>query len=453
MVVINEQHRNIEQRRNNEESRNIMVLPDVTKKVVKSRRHRGAWLMAILVVLLLGSWWLEVPRLWLCSFADKALREYHAHEALIWIERAERYYPNDIPLHLLAARSNLQINRNVLAMEWLDRAKDNGASPEELEPFRLMAEAQRGNQIALENLLGRANASLEAYEALIRGYEVGNQWNKANLVLDQMEQAGVAPTVVLYHRGRMREISEDFAEAARFYSEAFEKDSSSSRAAFRSGICFYHLRDFDRSEVMFSKVQMGPYKEVFAIERANCLWEKNAFDEAAKTIAPTLEISPSKLQTLYLQLDEYIDSDRAALVAARIEDARGNRQLAVSLLERVLAFNNREFDARGLLIKNLRALGRTREADEVTAIQTQMVAYRQRCRQLRLELDSNPRDTDKLCELAELYWYAESDAEAMLAISEILEMEPNCERALLLQSKIRSSQASRQFSRSSAPRP
>ncbi len=430
-----------------------MVVPIGTIKVVKRHKRRGTWLMAILVILLVSSWWFEVPRLWLCSFADRALREYHAHEALLWIERSERYYPNDISLHLLAARSNLQLNRNVSAIEWLDRAKDKGASPEELEPYRWMAEAQRGNQAALAKLLGQANGSLEAYEALIRGYEVGNQWNKAKLVLDQMEQAGVSPTVVFYHRGRIREISEDFAEASRFYSEAFKKDSSSSRAAFRAGMCSYHLRDFDRSEVMFSQVQMGPYKEVFAIERASCLWEKNAFDEAARVIAPTLEISPPKLQTLYFELDEFIDSDRAALVAARIEDARGNHQLAVALLERVLAFNNREFDARGLLIKNLRALGRTGEADEVTAIQTQMVAYRQRCRQLRLELDSNPREVAKLCELAELYWYAESDAEAMLAISEILEMEPKCERALLLQGRIMSNQASRQLPPSTATRP
>jgi len=430
-----------------------MVVPIGTIKVVKRHRHRGTWLLAILVFLLVSSWWFEVPRLWLGSFADRALRDYHAHEALIWIERAERYYPNDIPLHLLAARSNLQLNRNVSAIEWLDRAKDKGASSEELEPYRWMAEAQRGNQAALAKLLGRADASLEAYEALIRGYEVGNQWNKANLVLDQMEQAGISSTVVLYHRGRIREISEDFEEAGRFYSEAFKKDPSSSRAAFRAGICFYHLRDFDRSEVMFSKVPMGPYKEVFAIELASCLWEKNALDEAARVIALTLEISPSKLQALYLQLDEFIDSDRASLVAARIEDARGNRQLAVSLLEKVLAFNHREFDARGLLIKNLRALGRTREADEVTAIQTQMVAYRQRSRRLRQELESNPRDVAKLCELAELYWYAESDAEAMLAISEILEMEPKCERALLLHGKIMSNQASRQFPPSSATRP
>ncbi len=409
------------------------------------RNHRGTWLVAILVILLIGGWWIEVPRLWLCNFADRALQRYRARDALLWIERAERFYPNDIQLHLLEVRSNLQLNMNSLALEWLERAKTRGARPEVLEPYRLMAEAQRGNQSAVESLLGNASASLEAYEALIRAYEHGSQWSKANLILDQMEKAGVSPVVVLYHRGRILEISEDFEGAGRLYCEAHQKEPGSSRAAFRAGICFYHLRDFDKAVEMFSKSQFGPYRDVFAIELASCLWEKNSLEQAARVITPTLDITPSNLQSLYLQLDEFVDSDRAALVAARIEDALGHCELAVSLLRRSLSFNNREFDARGMLIKNLRALGRISEADEVVMIQTQMVATRQRCRQLRLELDSNPRDISKFCELAELYWYAESDAEAMLAISEILETEPKCERALELRGKIISNRANRQL--------
>jgi len=431
-----------------------MVAPAVPTTVAERHRsHRGAWLMAILIFLLIGGWWFELPRLWLCGLADRALQQYRARDALDWIERAERFYPNDFQLQLLEVRSNLQLNLNGLAIESLDRAKAEGASLELLAPYRWMAESQRGNQAAVESLIATESVSLEAYEALIRAYEHGNQWGNAHRVLDQMEQAGVLPAVVLYHRGRILEIAEDFEGAGRFYADAFRKDPRSSRAAFRSGICRYNLRDFDKAKAIFSSVQSGPYKDVFAIERASCLWEMNDLDQAARVIQPTLDMDALSLQTLYLQLDEFVDSDRAALVAARIEDALGHRELAVSLLRKVLAFNSREFDARGILIKNLRALGRTSEADEVALIQSQMVANRQRCRQLRLELDSNPRDISKFCELAELYWYSESDAEAMLAIGEILEMEPKCERALVLLGKITSNRASRQFTHRPTSRP
>ena len=419
----------------------------------RHRSRRGTWLLGILVFLIIGGWWFELPRLWLCGLADRALQQYRARDALVWIERAQRFYPADVQVRLLEVRSNLQLNLNGLAIESLDRAKAEGASRELLEPYRWMAESQRGDQSAADSLIATDSVCLEAYEALIRAYEHGNQWSKANRVLDQMEKAGVLPAVVLYHRGRILEISEDFEGAYRFYVEAFRKDPRSSRAAFRAGICHYNLRDFSKAEEMFSKVQFGAYKDVFAIERASCLWEKNDLDEAARVIKPSLGIEAFSLQTFYLQLDEFVDSDRAALVAARIEDALGHREMAVSLLLRVLEFNSREFDARGILIKNLRALGRTSEADEVSLLQSQMVANRQRCRQLRLELDTNPRDISKFCELAELYWYAESDAEAMLAISEILELEPKCERALVLRGKIASNRANRQFKHPPTSRP
>ena len=428
-----------------------MVDPRAEKKV--RRGFRAAWLLAVLALLVVSSWWFEVPRLWLCDFADRALRRYDSHDALGWVERAQRFYPDDVGLILLAARANLQTNMNGSALELLARAQSKGALPEKLEPYRLMAEAQRGNSAAVEKLLEHADATSEAYEAIVRAYEYGNQWNKATHILDQMERVGASLFVVRYHRGRILEISEDFEAAGRFYNDALQLKPDFSRAAFRAGICYYNLRDFDRSYAIFSGVQFGSYKDVFAIERASCLWEMNSFDQAAQVIEPILEIAPAKLLTLYLQLDEFVDSDRAALVAARIEDAIGHSERAVRLLERLLAFNHREFDARGLLIKNLRILGRTSDADDVSVVQSQMVANRQRCRQLRQELDSNPRDIARRCELAELYWYAESEAEAMLAISEILEMEPKCERALQMRDKIQTERASRQNPRSSSKHP
>ena len=109
------------------------------------RRFRVACLFAVLGVLLVGSWWFEVPRLWLCDFADRSLRQYDAHGALNWVKRAQTYYPKDVGIKLLAARANLQLNMNGKAFELLESAQTVGASIESLEPYRLMAEAQRGN--------------------------------------------------------------------------------------------------------------------------------------------------------------------------------------------------------------------------------------------------------------------------------------------------------------------
>ena len=127
----------------------------------------------------------------------------------------------------------------------------------------------------------------------------------------------------------------------------------------------------------------------------------------------------------------------------RIQDALQNSQRVVDLLERVLEFNHRDFEARTLLIKHLRLQRRNDEADELAKVQSRMIANRQRCRELRTELDEKPRNIDKRCELAELCWYTESVAEAKLLISEILELDPNCERANQLLARINAEQNGR----------
>ena len=107
----------------------------------------------------------------------------------------------------------------------------------------------------------------------------------------------------------------------------------------------------------------------------------------------------------------------------------GQAEAAIALLQRVLEFNHRNFEARTLLVKNLRSLGRMEEAQKIAAIQTQMIANRQRCQQLRDELEKEPLNLDKRCQLAELYWTTESEAEALLAVTEILQVSPDFARA------------------------
>lgn len=415
----------------------------------KSKKSFFRWLLLCFFLLLILSWWINLPGYWVRDLAKRALQRHDAHLALSWIDRAFAFQPNDSSAMLLAARANLQLNLNSKANEWLDRAQAIGAPEEATKPYRCMIAAQLGDVDSAEQLLSDSSfydLPIEANEAVIRAYQFGKQRQRADLILDHLEKDSEARGIVSYHRGRFCEIDEDFKTAGMYYSKALSLQPSSIRAAFRAGICFYNTRDFDRAEEFFRKQGSGPYQSVFAIELANCLWEKNEAEQAAKVIEPFLDWRPEQTQPLYIQLDEYVDLDRVAIVAARIEDALGNREQAVRLLERALAFNHRDFEGRALLIKNLQALGRSQEGERVAALQGQMVLGRQRCRQLRQELEQNPRDFDKLCELAELYWQVESEAEALLAVSEILDQDPNCERALQLQAAILREQISRQQS-------
>lgn len=358
--------------------------------------------------------------------------------------------PKDGQAYLLGARANLQLNMNALALNFVELAEGHGSPRPAVDPLRLMVAAQQGEAAAAEQLLSHSGVAAlpsEAYEAIVRCAQYHAQMTRARLVLDQLEQAGEFPAVVAYQRGRNCEITEELASATEYYEKAFQIQPRMTRAAFRAGVCYYKLRKFDRAEEMHRQALRQPYRVVSSIELANCLWEQNRNDEAARIISGCLDEPPAQLQMLYLQVDEYVDADRAALVGGRIHNALQNSQQAVELLHRVLAYNHRDFEARALLIKNLRLLDREQEANELTTIQTQMTAGRQRCSDLRIELADAPADDaetiDKRCELAELYWQVESVAEAKLELAEILKLDPNCERARRLLADIDREQASR----------
>lgn len=419
----------------------------------RPRLGRGVILLAGLVIAAIAGWLLDAPGLWLRTFAERSLRNNDPDNALAWAGWAQWHSPRDAEALLLAARADLQMNKNAAALSLVDQAAALTTPPPHLDAYRLMIAAQRGRSDAAEQLLNEsAQIPLppEAYEALIRCAQYQNDLSRAELILKQLEQSGQAAAIVAYHRGRNRELVEDFDGAVEYYLRAFATQPRMIRAAFRAGRCFYGLRNFERAEQMFRHARSSAYEAIAAIELADTLWEQNKLEEAWRELQPCLDDDPAQLQALYLQVDEYIDSDRAAMVAARIQDALGNSQPAVRFLQRALAYNHRDFEARALLIKNLRQLKNDREADALAEVQSDMVAKRQRCRQLRLELINDPNNIDKLSELAALYWEAESVAEARLAISEIFRLEPNCERAKQLLAKIDAEEKSRAQRRATA---
>ncbi|MCC6510819.1 MAG: hypothetical protein IT423_17065 [Pirellulaceae bacterium] len=433
----------------------------VASQTVAGPRARPRWLsllVACTLLLILIGWWINAPGMWMRSRADRELRQHDPKAAMEWVNRALNYAPQDAYACLLAARAHMQMNMNALATQWLQQARakatkpDSGDGPgevrdqqlaEQIAAYELIIQAQTGDSAAADKLLQREDSiplPMEAYEALIRNAQFQNNLERARLILDQLEQKGETLPIVAYHRGRNCELSDQMTEATEFYAQAYQLQPRLSRAAFRAGICYYNRKEFEKAAAMFGTLTQSPYRLIANLELATCLWEQNKLDQALPLAQEALDFPVIDLQTLYMQLDEYVDNDRAALVMACIEDGLGHAQEAVALLERVLKFNHRDFEGRTLLIKNLRTLKRDTEADQWAALQQQMIANRLRCRQLRLELEQTPDDMDKLCELAELYWYTESVAEAQLLLRDILSRDPNCERAMRLLAQINDDQ-------------
>lgn len=434
----------------------VRPLAASARPIVRKDRSRPGrlWLLLVgLMGLLVLGYVIDGLGIWYRSLSERALRQYDPNRALVWVERAVRYAPGDFRSHVHGVRACLQLNRSSSAQDWLSRAArllgdrlEDEVHRRELEPLQIILAAQNGDQQSAEKLIawtGSEPLPSEAYEAIIRCAQFNNQLDRADMILNQFQQAGEMPAVVAYHRGRNRELSEEYLKAAEEYALALQLQPTMIRAAFRAGICYSKERDFDAAERVLQKANLRTtlYSPAIGIEIANALWERGKAEQAQQEIERWLDFQPDQLQKLYVELDEFVDIDRAALVAARIADALGKSQHTVELAQRVLAYNHREFESRGLLIKHLTLLNRHEDAKVVAEQQQTMIANRQRARQLRIELIDDSANIDKLCELAELFWSTESAAEAQLVINDVLAIDPQCVRARELLDQIRASRS------------
>lgn len=403
------------------------------------RRHRVPLLAGVCVFLVGLAWLTQTPARLCCFMAELSLNQHQPHQAMSWVQRAIQLSSENGNPQLLAARAQLQLNKGRTARYWLERAAQSSVPVEIISNYQTIVAAQAGESAAINALMNNESTvplPAEAFEAIVRGLQLQGNLDRAGLILDELSRTSTSAGMIYYQRGRNAEIQENFSDALAHYQKSLQAEPRSARAAFRAGKCLIQQRGFDQAAEIFRKLNSPPYAAIGLIEDASCLWELGQYDQAAESIQTALTVPPEQLQSLYLELDEYVDLDRAAMTAARIEDARGNSDRAVELLERVLAFNHRSFEGRTLLIKHLRLLDRNQEADQLADLQQRMILNRQRCREIRTLLDSSPNNVELRCELAELYYETESEAEAQLLLTETLEMAPDCERAKALQAKI-----------------
>lgn len=416
--------------------------------LMRLRQSKLIVLASLIVAVLVVAWLLDAPGLWCGFFAERYLRQQHPHQALLWTARGSTYSTAPDEMALLEARARLQQNSPLAAARAIEQAEALGAQSSIINAYKLMVETQQGDLQAVDQLLNFPDAlPQESYEAILRCAEINEQFERAHLIMEELAKSADKINLVNYHRGRISELQEDYDKAIEHYRASY-LGSKSSRSAFRAAACLSKVRDFEHAAEWYRKINELPYVKAAKIELANSLWELGKYDEAAETIADCTRLLPRELQPIYLELDEYVDVDRAALVAARIEDGQQHASTTIDLLQRVLRYNDRDFEARALLLKNLTLEGRTAEANEVAALQRRMIAARERIRDLKIELDTDnasqqPNYLEKRCELAELYWYVESTAEGLMAIDELLEHAPNYPKALALRERIRIDEANR----------
>ena len=299
--------------------------------------------------------------------------------------------------------------------------------------------ARRGDLSAAQRLTTLRPELLppcEVYEAVVRCAFYHGRWDWARSVLDSWQKDFPRDAAVPYSRGRLCELQDQPQEALDQYNAALRLQASLATAAFRAGVILREQRQFDEAVAAFQRCRGSQFTSIAMIEVADCRWQQGDTDAAWESLKPYVGMSPQQLMELYLQVEEFVEEDRAALIAARIRDSQNDPEAVIPLLQRVLDFNHRNVEARNLLVSTLRRLGRGEEASQQTAIVEELVAKRKQTTTLRRLLSDNPDDLEMRCDLAELYLEAETLMHAQFELTKVLNQSPNCRRAHRLLAKV-----------------
>lgn len=394
----------------------------------------------------MSTWLVNLSGLWCSASARIALEKNDPHAALRWTRRAartDRYHPplrdssgNRLRLNVLA---DLQLSRQARAAERLAKAARNGSNEELVQALGDLVAAERGDFQAIKRLTANGTDHLPPraiLRAAVRGALFHAEFDWALNLVDEWEQQLPQDSLAAYHRGRIWELIGRLDEADEAYRIALDRNPSFAKAAFRLGMILKAQLQFAKATEVLSRLRDSPYEQIAAIETADCHWQLRRIDVAWSGLQPHLSLSPQQLSEQYLEVEEFVDEDRVALIAAKIQDGRGNFDTAIQYFQRVLEFSHRNFEAQALLVATLRRASRMEEAKVHAAIHERMLAQRRQCVKLRNVVREQPNNMQARMDLAELYFACESLAEAQLEAQAILKLDPELRRAQDLLAKI-----------------
>jgi tetratricopeptide (TPR) repeat protein len=410
---------------------------------IRSRPRGLVWGLAAIVVLLAVGWAWDWRAAWTRMDASRAIESNASQAAVEKLERSG-HAGRDGRVQLLLSRAYTRLGLYGKALAAVAAAEAGGGPVEELAAHRDLVLASRGDATAAERLLDLHAGLLpprEVLEALVRSKLFLGETQALEPILAQWQRDFPRDGLALYYRGRIAELGEEPALALEQYRQAWAMQSTLYKAAYRGGVMAREVREYAAAVELFAQCRGGPLQPIAVIEEADCLWQLGQVEAASSRLAEVLEMAPAQLTQAYLAADEFADTDRAALLAARIAHSRQEYAQAVEYARRVLEHNHRSFAARNVLIPALRRLGQSEAADAEARIEEAMVENRRRCHDLRSHLESHPDDLDARCELAECYFTSESLAEAQVELDTIFRADPGQKRAHRVQADVFREQA------------
>lgn len=409
---------------------------DRSREIETGAHAFGRWRRVLLVSALVGLpliiVGLDLPGQWFRWAASRSIDSNEPHAAMRWTSRSRWRGGRHPEADLLDARAWLWLNQTTLAMDQLAGLERVNVDRQRLAAFSDLVLARRGTQDAADRLVHSDTQWVpprDVMAAVVRSALVNEQYPLAERVLEQWDDRFPSDPALFYLQGLVAELQDQYDPAKRHYARAIELQPTFGAANFRLGVVHRLERRFEEAESAFALCRGTPYQSIGQLEQAACLWELDLLDEAWELLAPLLDVPLATLISLYLEVDEFVDDDRPAFLAARIKSSQEDWPEAEHFARRSLEVNPRNSEARSLLAVVLAESGRLEESLAEREVLENLLDIRRQSGELRNQLVRDPDNVELRCDLAENYLATESLAFAIAEALEVLRRDPRNKRA------------------------
>ena len=257
---------------------------------------------------------------------------------------------------------------------------------------------------AAENAVSHTPADFEKHVELGMAYFHARRFDKAMAAFHRAIELNPKAATAYNGIGRVYYHTGPAEKAIEAYRQAFRLDRQYVDAYFGLGVLYFaQLGDFEAAVETFQDgLAHNPNNGFLVASLGNTYARMGRFDEALASLQQAIRLDPNStyaygnLSILYLHLKRYEDVIATCLRETEIEDGNDARRIlgyvydwlgrpeeAIAQLERAVALEPQDYEARGALAKVLRTVGRQPDAQEQYAIAHEMAAqdneYGQAC--------------------------------------------------------------------------
>ena len=335
----------------------------------RSRRTRRIRVLAVAFVVLgtlyaAGAFGL-IPR----QLARGALDVHDPEAALSSLAWARWLGPPSGEVEFLTARAHRKLGQLEAVPRELRRALELGYPRSAIHREELLARAQAGDLSEISRDLNQMLVEPGAdgphiCEAYANGLLAIHQFELAELVLENWEQAYPDDPGPHLLRGRMLQFRDEHTAAEAEYESALKKQPGFTRAAFHLGRLKLDQNQPQEAVPYFERCLGGILRGPAMLNLARCDLRLGNTDPARERLKRVAALDPAERDRAGRFLGEPEEFDSVALELGRLELAENRPEKAIEWFRRALAKNENDVDARYSLGLALRQVGKAEEAQQ-----------------------------------------------------------------------------------------